>query len=115
MTGHTSGKWEVSGKLPYIIATTAPPYRLSGETIISRGTETGGQDWPAISNEEREANAKHICKSVNGWDELVMALESVQRYNKAAKERRVSNDEGHEYWEVVMDYVKQALANAQKE
>ncbi len=69
MSECTKGEWTVSGKLPYIIATTAPPYRLSGKTIISRGLETGGQDWPAISNEEREANAKELVLRWNAFEE----------------------------------------------
>ena len=82
---HTKRKLEVSGKLPYIFATTAPPYRLSGETIISWGSETGGQDWPAIDNEIREANAKELVRRWNAFeegglvDELRKALENLTK------------------------------------
>ena len=82
---HTKRKLEVSGKLPYIFATTAPSYRLSGAVIVSYGAETGGQDWPAITNEEREANAKELVRRWNAFekdgvvDELRTACEETQK------------------------------------
>jgi len=62
MTGFTKGdEWHVSKKLPYIVAVTAPPYQLRGDVIVSFGSETGGQDWPAIEREEQEANARLVA------------------------------------------------------
>lgn len=59
MSEHTKGNWEVSNQLPYIIAVTSPHRR--GKVIVSRGKCTGGQDWPALEQEEYEANARLIA------------------------------------------------------
>lgn len=59
MTGHTSGKWELSEVQPWEIWVGADKHIAS----------VHGQQ------EIRSANAKHICKCVNGRDELVKALE----------------------------------------
>ena len=70
---------------------------------------------PSAECYQRVCESLGIEKDILGYvNKLVTALESVDRYNKAAKEGRVSNDEGHDYWEVVMDEVEQVLAEVKK-
>ena len=94
MSEFTKGEWKVSGKLPYIVAITSPRYMTTGKTIVSRGQETGGQDWPVITREEREANARLIaaapelyeaCKAEDNARSYIGSSDvERQLYNKAA-------------------------------
>ncbi len=78
----TKGKIELSNKLPYIVAVTSPYGR--GKVTVSRGQETGGQDWPHLDQDEYEANAEHLVKCWNAFEdgglvgELVEVCKSAQ-------------------------------------
>ncbi len=69
----------------------------------------------ARSIEEGNANAAELVRRWNCHDDLVKALEGVQRYNKASEKGQIDPDSGHDYWDSVMSFVDGALAAVSKE
>ena len=111
---YTKGKLEVQG-------TNA----VSNSVSINSGKIPIAHIWLPVSYEDKDkdkdynllngealANARRIVHCCNNYDALYEACISVQRYNKAAKEGRLKNEEAGDYWEVVNDEIKAALEQA---
>jgi len=73
-TKHAPGRVYVGIERPYYVAITSPHYYpIRGECVITRGQPTGGSDWPAISNEERAANARRLAACWNACEGMETA------------------------------------------
>lgn len=83
-------------------------YDSADSSLTKYGCETAIIPHDIRSFEEREANAKFICRAVNNHDRLVSALENlVELANNA-----VDKDELQHLWKPTLDAAEKILAEA---
>ena len=79
--GPTKGEWKAGGLFVCREDSPQTEKEPAGATYICE------MDTSAISIEEAKANARHICKCVNVWDDLVAERDALKiAYDKALSE-----------------------------
>ncbi len=114
----TLGPWEVGTRRPYIVGITSNTFRH--DCVVTSGKPTGGYGWPAITLEERKANAALFARApalLRQNAELVTALGLILARMEIRELAFAETGEG--YWsdddKTAMGAIRSIVAKCQKE